>query len=275
MKEPLVRFDQTFVPDQQSAETAKPCKRPLHDPSMSVPAELSTILVARPLVCRTSRNDRFNSSLVQALSKRIAIVGPVGDQTVRIPPRCTRPMDSPYRHVLERRLDESHFRRGCRVQVCSKRSTRAIDQNHPFRALSSLRLADFGPPFLAGAKLPSMKHSSHLIKSASASSARNARHSSRRVPSSSHFFRRRQQVAGLAYRFGSPLQGAPVQRIHRIPSRQRRSSTRGRPPLGLGFSFGRCLETASHCSSVKCLQAIDHLHVISGSGAILTPRRGF
>ena len=231
MKEPLVRFDQSLVPDQQSAETAKPCKRPLYNPTMSVPAELSTVLVARPLVCRTSRDDRFNSSLVQAPTKRIVVVSPVGDQSVRIPPRCTRPMGSPYRHVLERRLHESYFRRGRRVQVCSKRSTLAIDQNHPFRALSSFCLADFGPPFFAGAKLPSMKHSSHLIRSASVRFERNALHSSRRVPSSSHFFKRRQQVAGLAYRFGSSLQGAPAKESTDSPrdsdDRRSRSSSFG------------------------------------------------
>jgi len=274
MKKAFVRFDQSLMPDQQSAERAEPRERPLHDPAMPISSELPSILMARRLMSRASRNSRFDSSFVQALTKRIAVVGAVSDQSVRISAGRTRPIRSPHRYALKRRFDQSHFRRGRRIQVCSKRSTRAIDQYHPLRALSPLCLADFGPPFFAGAKLPSMKHSSHLIRSASANSARSARQSSSRVPSSSHFFRRRQQVAGLAYCFGSSLQGAPVQRTQSIPSKQRRSSTRGRPPLGFGFDRGRCLETASHCASVRFLQAIDHLHVISGSGAILAPPQG-
>lgn len=274
MKEAFVRFDQSLMPNQQSAERAEPRECPLHYPSMPISSELPSVLMARRPMSRASRNYRFDSSLVQALTKRIAVVGAVSDQAIWVSAGCTRPIGSPDRYTSKRTFDESHFRRRRRVQVCSKRSTRAIDQYHPLRALSPLGLADFGPPFFAGAKLPSMKHSSHLIRSASANSARNARQSSSRVPSSSHFFKRRQQVAGLAYCFGSSLQGAPVQRIQSIPSKQRRSSTRGRPPLGLGFDLGRCLETASHCASVRCLQAIDHLHVISGSGAILTPPQG-
>lgn len=37
---------------------------------------------------------------------------------------------------------------------------------------------------------------------------------------------------------------------------------RGRPTLELGFNLGSCSETASPYASAKCLQAIDHLHVI-------------
>ena len=54
--------------------------------------------------------------------------------------------------------EELDLRRGRRVQVCSQRSTRAIDQYHPLGSLAAFGLADFGAPFLAGAKLPSMKH---------------------------------------------------------------------------------------------------------------------
>lgn len=274
MKESLVRFDQSLMPNQQPAKHADPCEGPLHDPSVSIPTQLPTILMACLPVRLASRNDRLDSTPTQRLAKWVAVVRTVGNQSVRIPAWAARPMSASHRDVLQRRLHQLHFRRGRRVQVCSKRSTRAIDQYHPLCALSSLRFADFRPPFFAGAKLPSMKHSSHRIRSSSANSARNARHNESSVPFSSHSFSRRQQVEGLAYRPGSSLQGAPVHRIHRIPSKQSRLSTRGRPPLGFGFASGRCRETASHCSFVKCLQAIDHLLVISGSGAILAPQLG-
>lgn len=262
MKEALVDLDQPIMPNQQSTERSEPSKSSLHDPSMSVTTKLPAVLMACPFVGRPSRDDRLDSSPLKTRPKRVAVVSPVGDQAIRIATRCARPMGSTDRHILERRLDESHFRRGRRVQVCSQRSTRAIDQNHPLCALSSLGLADFEALFLAGAKLPSMKHSSHWIRSSSASSARKARHNSSRVPFSSHSFSRRQQVDALAYRSGSSLHGEPVQRTRKMPSKQRLSSALGRPPFGLGWTFGRCRETSAHCSAVRLLQAIDHLRVI-------------
>jgi hypothetical protein len=75
--------------------------------------------------------------------------------------------------------------------------------------------------------------------SSSWSWTRNARHNFRSTPLSSHSLSRRQQVLGLPYRRGSSLHGAPVQRIQRMPSKQRRLLTRGRPPLGRGFGGGR------------------------------------
>jgi hypothetical protein len=60
-----------------------------------------------------------------------------------------------------------------------------------------------------------------------------------RRPVSSHCLSRRQQVLGLPYRRGNSLHWAPVQRIQRMPSKQRRSSTRGRPPRRDTFGWGR------------------------------------
>ncbi|MEM2002464.1 MAG: hypothetical protein QXT77_07465 [Candidatus Methanomethylicaceae archaeon] len=50
---------------------------------------------------------------------------------------------------------------------------------------------------------------------------------------------------------GSSLQGAPVHRIQRIPSKHRLSSTLGLPPFGLGLYGGRWPLTFSYCSSVN------------------------
>jgi hypothetical protein len=59
------------------------------------------------------------------------------------------------------------------------------------------------------------------------------------TPVSSHCLSRRQQVLGLPYRRGNSLHWAPVQRIQRMPSTQRRSSTRGRPPRRDTLGWGR------------------------------------
>jgi hypothetical protein len=146
--------------------------------------------------------------------------------------------------------------------VCSQRSTRAIDQKHPLGTLALLGLADSGAPFFAGAKLPSPKHSSQRTFSASFSSARKARHSASNVPSSSHWRRRRQQVLELPYWRGSAFHGAPVHRIHRMPSKHFRGSAAGRPPRALSLRRGSSGAILAHCASLsRPLNAMVHLRV--------------
>ena len=116
--------------------------------------------------------------------------------------------------------------------------------------------ADFGALFFAGAKLPSTEHSSQRIFWRWLSSVRNARHSAKSTPVSSHRRSRRQQVVALPYLGGSSLHGAPVQRTHRMPSKHRRESARGQPPWGRRFSRGRCGRIRSHCGSVSARHAI-------------------
>jgi hypothetical protein len=146
--------------------------------------------------------------------------------------------------------------------VCSQRSTRAIDQKHPLGALALLGLADAGAPPFAGAKLPSPKHSSQRTFSASFKSASKPRQSASNVPSSSHCRSRRQQVLELPYFRGSALQGAPVHRIHRMPSKHLRGSAGGRPPRDWPLRRGRRGAIRAHCASLsRPLNAMAHLHV--------------
>lgn len=256
MKEARIGRDQPLIAHHQPPKVPQPGEGALHYPPPLVPPQLAPILVRSAFVTLAGRDERLRPSLLQPLPQGIAVVGPIGDQPVRTLAGPTRPPCPAHGDRVERLLQESDLRRGCRVQVCSQRSTRAIDQNHPLRALAPLGLAHLRPPFFAGAKLPSAKHSSQRIFSRSLSWAKNARHSLRSTPLSSHSRRRRQQVLGLPYRRGSSLQGAPVHRIQRMPSKHLRASARGRPPLGRGRGGGKWTRIFSHCSSVKCLQAM-------------------
>ncbi len=260
MKEPGVHADRTFVSNHQTAEVLKPRVRPFHDPSLPIATQLSPVLMSRVRAIRLRWNDRFNTSTRQPPSQRVAIVGLVHDQSIRKHPRSTGPIRTPYLDVAERRLEEPDLGRGRRVQVNSERSTLAIDQNHKLCSLAPLGLADARAPFFAEAKVPSAKHSSHRIRCRSFRSARNDRHISRRTSDSSHSLSRRQQVVALPYASGSAAHGAPVQRIHRTPSKHRRSSTRGLPPRGRFGAFGRWGAIFSHCRSVKPFHAMTHLH---------------
>jgi hypothetical protein len=108
-----------------------------------------------------------------------------------------------------------------------------VDQYHPLRALATLGFADCEAPFLAGAKLPSRKISSHFKRPFPSSAPSSARHASSQTPSSSHCFSRRQQVAGDGYWPGRNRHGAPVLSTHNMPCRQSRFEAHGRPRLSL------------------------------------------
>jgi hypothetical protein len=149
-----------------------------------------------------------------------------------------------------------HLRRGRRFEGNSQRKTLAIDQYHPLCTLTPLGFSDGRPPFLAEAKLPSTKHSSHLIFCRSESSLSNARQSIRSVPSASQSRSLRQTVVPEPYSRGSSCHCAPVRSIHRIPSKQRRSSTRGRPPFGRGGAVGISARNRCHLASESLNRAM-------------------
>src|SRR5437867_6564914 len=259
MKEAEVGLDEALMAHQEPPKPADPGERPLDDPAVAIASQFSAILMRRLAVVAPRRNDRLDAAGLQRAPQGIAVVAPIGDQTIRVAPRPTRSMRPCHGDGGEGLLEERDLRRGRRVQVCSQRSTRAIDQKHPLRTFASLCLPDLEPPFFAGAKLPSAKHSSQRSFSRSFKSARKARHRLSSVSSCSQVKRRRQQVVGLPYLRGSSLQGAPVHKIQRMPSKHFRSSARGRPPRGFGGWAGRCSLRRAHCTSVSLRHAIGNL----------------
>jgi hypothetical protein len=265
MKEARVGSNQPFIADDEAPKVAQPGKRPFYDPSAAVPSQLAAILMGGVLMVPPRGDEGFNPPVSQAGAQRITVIATVRDQALGPlagPPSFARPADG---DRIEGRFEECNFGRGRRVQGCSQRSTRAIDQNHPLCTLAPLGLPDFGPPFFAGTKLPSTKHSSQRSFCWSLSWARKARQSLRSTPVSSQVLSRRQQVLGLPYRRGRSLHWAPVHRIQRIPSKQRRSSTRGRPPRADIFNSGRWTRMASHCGFVSPRHAMSCLLLLPGN----------
>ncbi len=248
--------------NQQSTTPAQPRERPLDDPATPVAPELAAILVRRVRVVLLRRDDRLDPALRQPRAQSVAVIASVQHQSIRLRTRPPRSMRTAHLDGGDRLLEELGLARTGRVQVCSQRSTRAIDQKHPLGALALLGVSDSGAPFFAGAKLPSPKHSSQRTFSASFKSARKPRHSASSVPSSSHCRSRRQQVLELPYLRGSALQGAPVHRIHSMPSKHVRGSAGGRPPRGLPLRRGSCGAIRAHCTSLsRPLNAMAHLRV--------------
>ena len=109
-----------------------------------------------------------------------------------------------------------------------------VSNEHPkeaARACFIINATDRVAPFLAGAKLPSRDVSSHFSNPSASNAPNRTRRAFSHTPSSCHCFSRRQQVAGE----GNPLErdrhATPVYRIHRMPSKQPRFDTHGRPRL--------------------------------------------
>lgn len=267
MKKAAVRLQQPIIADGQATEVAPPANRALHDPAASVPAQFPAILVRGLSTGDPRRNDGLNPASDQPDPDGITVISPIRNQSVWPLARAPRPVRACHRNRVEGRFEEPDFRRGYRIQVCSQRSTRDIDHDHPLGALASLRRPDFGAPFFAGAKLPSTKHSFQRSFCWSLSWARKARHRASSTPVVSHCRRRRQHVVGLPYRLGSSLQGAPVHRIQRMPSKQRRASAGGRPLCGERLAVGRWGRIWSHCGSVRWRHAIGSPFVKGAHGA--------
>jgi len=254
MKKGVVHQQRAFVASYQSSEVAEPCESSLYDPSPAIATQFPPILRFRFLAIDSMWRNKINSTFLQFLSKRITICRFVVDQSVWF--FSTTLLGN--RDLVQRFFDERDFRGGRRAKVVSQRNTFAVDHHHPLRALAPLGFPDCVAPFLAGAKLPSMKHSLHFNCFRSSSWARYARQIFSHVPSSSQSLRRRQQVDGLGKSSGRSFHRAPVRRIHRIPSKTRRLSAQGRPPF---FDFGGLGNNGSILRHILSLRSFSRIAI--------------
>jgi len=231
MKEGVIHEQRAVVAHDQAPEISQPGKRAFDFPSPSVAAQCPAILGRRFAAVLTMRTDQLDAAPMQSSSQGIAVVGPVGDESSRLG-LGTAPAGTRYAHLPKRAFDQGHFRRRGAVQVVSQRNTLAVDHHHPLRALAPLGFADPVAPFLAEAKLPSMKLSLQSSWPRRSNSARNCRHTLSHTSCSSHRRKRRQQVAGLTPKSGGRSRHrAPVLSIQRMPSSTARLSFHGRPAL--------------------------------------------
>ena len=251
MNQASVNVNPSFIPNGQAPEVLNPGMSSLDNPSVPVTSQAPTVLMRGAFIVASGWNYGLNALIPQSFPYLVAVIAFVGDEPFGLFAPVTRNL-----HGLERRDKELRLRRGSRVHVKSERSTLAINQYHKLRSLASLGFSDARPPFLAEANVPSTKHSFQWIMSLSSSSARNVLQSFSSVPSSVHLIRRRWTALFEPYRSGSALQGAPDQRIHKMPSKQLRSLETGRPPLrsflrqGI-FRTGKTFSTFSHWASVN------------------------
>lgn len=148
-----------LMANQQSAELTKPCVGRLYDPTALVSPEFPSIFVAPCFVVPPIVHDEIDAVFLESLPQRIGIVSAIGDYPLRLLPR--EAFWSRHTDLVERGFcRRSSFRRGA-FEPSSQRKTLTVDQYHPLRALATFGFTDCGAHFLAGAKLPFRKVSSH------------------------------------------------------------------------------------------------------------------
>jgi len=246
MEKGIIHQQRAVVAHDQSAEISQPRKSALDFPALSVASQRPAILRWWLGSVAAVWTDQLDTPGLQLFPQRVAVVAPVGDETLQFALGSTAPTAG-HSYLRQGFLDQLYFRGRRAVQVVSQRNTLAVDHHHPLRALAALGFADAVAPFLAGAKLPSMKLSLQSNWPCSSSSARNRRHTLSQTSCSSHKRRRRQQVAGLMPKSeGRSRQRAPVLSTHKIPSSTARLSFHGRPALEY---FGSSGSSLAHCWS--------------------------
>jgi hypothetical protein len=235
---------------QESSELTEPRVGPLDDPAALVAAQFPPVFVAPLLVVLSIRGNQLDASFLQSLAQRVRIVGAIGDHPFRLLPRAA--FGSRDADFFERGFRKRSFSRRGTFKPNSQRKTLTVDQYHPLRSLAALGFTDCRAPFLAGAKLPSRKVSSHRSNPSPSNAPSNVRQASSQTSCSSHCFKRRQQVAGEGYLSGRNRHAAPVHNTQRMPSKQSRFDAQGRPRLSRRrLGSGNSGSIRDHCASVN------------------------
>src|ERR1051326_5304726 len=236
-----------FIANNQTAEVVQPGEQPFDFPAALEPTQHTTVLSDR--ISPTALavwSDHLRAELIEHLFiKRVAVVGLISYQ--------------PLRHIcnealLQRLVNQLYFSRASTVCAYGDRKTIAVRNCHDLGALPAFGLSHAEPPFFAGAKLPSMKHSLRSSPPRSLRSWATANSTCSNTLERTQFWKRRCTVLCEPYRGGKSFQGAPVRRIHKIPFNAVRRSDHGRQPRSARTrSGGKMVSTICHCSSVRSI----------------------
>src|SRR5271170_687774 len=232
-----------LVAHDEAAIIKQPADRSFDLPPVFVSSKGTPVLSGGSFAAPPMRTDQFDAPFVQALSQRIAIRSSIIDQSLGTFAQHT---------LLQQRFNELYFRRAGAGNLDAQGGAVSVDQEHDLRALATFGLADAKPPFLAGANVPSAIVSSQRSDFIPSSRCKSRDHARWKMPASVHSLSRRQQVAGEGKCVGKSFQRAPLINTQRIPSRQGRGGTGGRPPACVISRTGNRSSIKCHCSSLSC-----------------------
>jgi hypothetical protein len=262
VKEGSIHINFSLMPYQQAAIITKPSEGSFNFPTLTVTSEFSSILHFRLFSVVAMWNDKINFKLFEPFSKWITVIAFVTYKSQRT---LFRAATAIARHFYRFKglFGERDFCGRCRGKGASQRNTLAVDHHHPLRSFAPFGRPNSGPPFFAGAKLPSIKASCQSSAPFSSSMDKNLRQTSSQTPCSSQSLSRRQQVEALGYRSGRSCHRAPVRSTQRIPSSTSRFSIGGRPPLALRLALGSNGSSSFHWSFIikPVYLAIEHLPI--------------
>ena len=169
-------FEMAFVANHQAAEILQPSEEPLNLPSPAVTAQRATIL-SEVVTVGPMRGDELDSLFEQRLIQPVAVVSHIADKPRRrVGHKSLFQRGRPQRYLVGRST----------CDVRGERKTLSVRHCHELRALAPLGFADAQAPFFAGAKLPSMKHSSSLIPPRSYRSWARTSSTARNAPERTH-----------------------------------------------------------------------------------------
>ena len=197
-----------------------------------------------------------HSALTQRLTDLLfSIIGPIRQHFIRTPSRSTPALLDARNRIHQGHGDLRIVHVGPRV-FHGQRGPLPIHNQVPLRTvLAPIRgiRACLRPPKSARTEQLSKAEVDQSMASACPNSSRRACQIFCQTPAACQSRSRRQQVMPLPQPIsrGRYSQGVPVLSTNRMPVRQARSDTRGRPPFGLGGSGGICGWMRSHSSSVS------------------------
>jgi len=241
-----------FVSNDQSSELLKPGKQALNLPSASITSQLSAVLSTDLSASSTMRRNYFNTALLkESIVEFVAVICFVADQLIR---------SIFSKAAVYSGFNKLYFMGRSAFNMSGDRKTRSVCDCHDLGALAALCLANSKTPFFAGAKLPSMNASRMSIFPRSCRSATSSSAIFRKTPNSTHRWNQRWHVWCGGYLCGRSFQGAPVRRIHSMPSSSWRGSV-GFRPLGsfcgiIDLMMGAIL---FHCSFVSSILIVLHI----------------
>lgn len=234
----------TIPAGEGSLVLVHPGEQALDFPSAAVTPECAAVLRCRPNAVLAMWGNQFDSLGCQLLIERITVVGTIPHNSLG---------SSHGDGLSERRFDKGDFMWRSRSRVHGEWKTRSVCNNHELRTFAPLGLSNFGAPFFATVKVPSMKHSVRSIPPRSSRSRASASSIFLSTPALTQRLNRLKQVDGDGKRSGRSAHEAPVRNTQSTPSITARSScTSGRPrPSARAGDGGISGERMAHCSSVS------------------------
>lgn len=235
-----------FVANHKATEIIKPGKEAFYSPAAAITTKRPSILRwGLSSVCSMWCYKLYRIVFPELFVKCIAVISLVANQ-------AKRSFVNP--ESLNRGLNKRYFMRRSTGDANGERKTSAVCNCHDLTTLPTLCVPDFKPPFLAPAKVPSIKHSVISIFPRSLRSIARAIRMVLNTPAFTQNWNRRWHVWYGGYLLGISFHGAPVRNTHKIPLRISRSLLKGLPfPSGFFFGAGNNGSINAHCSFVSSM----------------------